>query len=718
MKFPLVLILSLSGAFNASAQVLYSVARLDIRPSGEDYAPTLLDSNLVITSIRDRVQAIAYTNGSDLPLADLYKVRLRDGKPGQPRLMEGTLCTKFNDGPAAFTPGGDTICFTRNIPGSKRSSDRLGLFFAVKQGKEWSEVSAFIHNGVDFSTMCPAFSRDGGSLYFASDRPGGSGGMDLYVSRRGPDGWSVPKNLGPEVNSTSNESFPSIGAFGELYFASDREGGLGKLDLYSCIPAFGEFSMPLALAPPMNSAGNDLGYATYPDGSSGYFSSDRDGHDQIFHFQRKAEPFRNCVQQETNSYCFHFEDTGSTGTDTLPLRYEWDFGDGNTYRGLSSDHCYTDNGTYTVKLNLIDTLSQSVYFNQVSYELEVTDEEQAYINSVDSITLGEPVAFNTRHTNLPGFEAEEIHWDLGDGTISSGAEVAHAYAQADTYTVRLDLIAAADGTGGFVHHCVQRKVEVIEGSVASSSPELAIPTNAPRHDFNYRSLPYDSDSLSSLGTNEVTYSVQLLASKDRLGLNDARFIPVRHLYSITERFIPLDREYTYSIGTGNTPLAVYNAFKLARQSGFAESEVKSLNADKDLDLVQAESLPLEALNNGSLKFSTIRFRTGESGFDPSFNTTLDRVLAILQKYEEVDLVIEAHTDAVGDDGANMVLSQARAQAITDYFSARHIATARLMPIGYGEERPVADNTTEDGRSKNRRVEFHLSVRDAATDPTP
>lgn len=89
----------------------------------------------------------------------------------------------------------------------RRSSDHLGLFFAVKQGKEWSEVTAFEHNGTGFSTMAPAFSRDGRSLYFASDRPGGHGGMDLYESRRGPDGWSAPKNLGPEVNSTANEAF-------------------------------------------------------------------------------------------------------------------------------------------------------------------------------------------------------------------------------------------------------------------------------------------------------------------------------------------------------------------------------------------------------------------------------------------------------------------------------------------------------------------------------
>lgn len=713
-------LLLLLSAFPAASQVLYMVEPLDIRPAGEDYAPTLVDSNLVITSIRQRAQAIAYTAaGSDLPWADLYLVPLSSGKPGTPRLMDGTLCTPFNDGPAAFTASGDTICFTRNLPVGRRSSDHLGLFFAVKQGKEWSEVTAFEHNGTGFSTMAPAFSRDGRSLYFASDRPGGHGGMDLYESRRGPDGWSAPKNLGPEVNSTANEAFPSIGGNGELFFSSDRAGGMGQLDIYTSHSEYGEYAVPVALPAPVNSAGNDLGYTTYADGESGFFSSNRDGRDRIHRFARKSQPFHDCVPQETNSYCFHFEDVGSTGTDSLPLRYEWDFGDGNTARGLSTNHCYGDNGIYTVKLNLIDTLSQSVYFNQVSYELEVLDEEQAHIHSPDSIGTGTSVVFDTQHTNLPGFEPVETHWDLGDGTFTTGEQVAHVFAQAGSYTVRLDLIGGPDGKGGYVNHCVTRTVHVIDGLIATPGYiNASAGGNGGGRAFTYSELPFDNAHLGAQGAQDVTYTVQLLASKDRLGLNDARFIPVRPYYSITERFLPSVREYTYSIGTGTTPLSVYNAYQLARRSGFTESVVKGLEVEKDLELIQAESLPVEALNKGFLKFSTVRFRTGESNFDPSFNATLDRVLAILQKYTEVELVIEAHTDAIGEDMANLALSQARAQKITDYFITHGITTDRLVPIGYGEEHPVADNNTEAGRARNRRVEFHISVRDHSTPPTP
>ena len=324
-----------------------------------------------------------------------------------------------------------------------------------------------------------------------------------------------------------------------------------------------------------------------------------------------------------------------------------------------------------------------------------------------------------QHTNLPGFEPVETHWDLGDGTFTTGEQVAHAFAQAGSYTVRLDLIGGPDGKGGYVNHCVTRTVHVIDGLIATPGYiNASAGGNGGGRAFTYSELPFDNAHLGAQGAQDVTYTVQLLASKDRLGLNDARFIPVRPYYSITERFLPSVREYTYSIGTGTTPLSVYNAYQLARRSGFTESVVKGLEVEKDLELIQAESLPVEALNKGFLKFSTVRFRTGESNFDPSFNATLDRVLAILQKYTEVELVIEAHTDAIGEDMANLALSQARAQKITDYFITHGITTDRLVPIGYGEEHPVADNNTEAGRARNRRVEFHISVRDHSTPPTP
>jgi outer membrane protein OmpA-like peptidoglycan-associated protein/Tol biopolymer transport system component len=705
--FPLLLGLA---ALQGQAQVMYDVEALDIRPAGEDFAPTLVDSGLVITSIRPRAQAIAYTDAAtNKPLADLYTVSVHDGKPGHPHLLDGTLCSKFNDGPAAFTPGGDTICFTRNSAGGKRgAADRLALFFATRKGREWSEPIPFAYNGSDFSVMDASFSPDGQLLYFASDRPGGQGGVDLYMCRRDSAGWTAPENLGLQVNSTANELFPSAQADGRLVFASDRDGGLGKLDLYACAKEDGMWIMAKALPAPLNSPGNDLGYAAFPDGQRGYFSSDRGGTDQILRFTQKPEPFHDCTEQVRNSYCFHFEDEGAANTDTLPLRYVWDLGDGTKVAALTTNHCFVKPGTYTVKLDLVDTLSENVYYNQVSYDLEVTDEEQANINALDSAGTGQPILFDTGHTNLPGFTPQEVHWDLGDSSFATGAQVEHGYAQAGIYTVRLDLIGGPDGRGGYEHHCVSRTMKVIDGIQVmqdSAGPQPIAATTG----LSKRSTAEVSPAAVDTTGKSGDYSVQLLSSSDRIDLGDARFMPIRPYYPVVERFVPKLRYYTYSIGSGNTALSVYSAYQLAKRANFTESEVKQVAPEEVLDLAHLDKLPLSALNNGVLRFSTVRFKTGESTFDPAFNTTLDTIIAVVLKYPSVDLVIEAHTDDQGSAESNLGLSQARAQSIVDYFLAKGIDAGRLSPVGMGEGRPIATNTTIVGRAQNRRVEFRLSV---------
>jgi len=704
----ILLFLTALTAAHGIGQVVYTVDPLDIRPAGIDFAPVLTDSSLVFASIRARTQAISYTDpGTQKPLADLYRIKLHDGKPGHPQLMDGTLCSRFNDGPATFSPSGDTICFTRNS-GTKGGGDVLSLFFAARHGKDWSEPVPFAYNGSDFSTMGACFSPDGQRLYFASDRPGGQGGMDLYVCRRSDDGWSAPLNLGRTVNSDANEAYPSMQRDGKLFFASDRTGGMGKLDLWSCEFAYGEFDAPTVLPAPVNSSGNDIGWTAWPDGMSGYFSSDRDGNDRILHFSAKPELFRDCKEQEPNSYCFHFEDAGTTESDTLPLRYVWDFGDSTKLAAITADHCYAQPGTYTVKLNLVDTLSESVYFNQATYDLTVSDIEQANIDALDSAGTGQAVVFDTSHTRLPDFTALTVHWDFGDSAASIGGSTEHAYAQAGVYTVKLDLVGGPDGKGGYMHHCSTRAMKVIDGISVEESNTNAVASASAYH-FEYQELPSDAFNLSETDDKDVSYTVELFSSAERIDLNDARFLRIRLNYPVVERFVPALRMYTYSIATGNSPQAVYKAFVTARADGFAASIVKRMPKEKPIDMDQIESLPLDKLNNAMVRISTVRFKSGERSFDPSFNTVLDQLIGVLMKFPQLELVIEAHTDDVGSAESNMTLSQDRAEAVLEYLTAHGIPATRLRPIGFGEDRPIAANTTPAGREQNRRVEFRLNV---------
>ena len=123
-------------------------------------------------------------------------------------------------------------------------------------------------------------SCDGRTLYFASNRPGGYGGTDIWSSRMQLDGtWETPLNLGPAVNTAGNEEAPFLTNDGKsLYFSSDGHLGYGEHDIFtSWLQADGSWSKPVNLGLPINSGHSEFGFFLTADGKKGYFASDRPG---------------------------------------------------------------------------------------------------------------------------------------------------------------------------------------------------------------------------------------------------------------------------------------------------------------------------------------------------------------------------------------------------------------------------------------------------------
>lgn len=104
----------------------------------------------------------------------------------------------------------------------------------------------------------------------------------------------------------------------------------------------------------------------------------------------------------------------------------------------------------------------------------------------------------------------------------------------------------------------------------------------------------------------------------------------------------------------------------------------------------------------------ITFPTAQSSVMSSFYPTLDAVADVLKEYNKTSLTISGHTDNVGRDDANVTLSQSRANAVAQYLISRGVAGGRINAVGYGKSRPVADNSTENGRAQNRRVEIVIN----------
>ncbi len=117
--------------------------------------------------------------------------------------------------------------------------------------------------------------------------------------------------------------------------------------------------------------------------------------------------------------------------------------------------------------------------------------------------------------------------------------------------------------------------------------------------------------------------------------------------------------------------------------------------------------------NSLLSETKITFDPGSIEINARSSAILDRLAEILPDCRHVDMEIGGHTDSQGREEMNLTLSQARADAVLNGLLARRILVSNLSARGYGESNPIADNETEEGREKNRRIEFKLVDRSAA-----
>lgn len=151
----------------------------------------------------------------------------------------------------------------------------------------------------NYSVAYPTISADGQYMIFASDMPGGFGGLDLYVAENSGNSWTNPQNLGDGINTPGNDAFPFLTSEGVLYFASDGHLGLGGYDLYETkLQNDGYFGEITNLRAPINSNYDDFGLWMDKSQTKGFFTSNRPseyGDDDIYSFLRQSYVFEAYV---------------------------------------------------------------------------------------------------------------------------------------------------------------------------------------------------------------------------------------------------------------------------------------------------------------------------------------------------------------------------------------------------------------------------------------
>lgn len=210
------------------------------------------------------------------PNEDLYFAELNDESWDKVKDIGPPINTIENEGAFSISSDGNYIFFTscsRN--GGKGQCD---IWLTSKKNNRWDEPKNLQSPiNTKYWESQPSISSDGRMLYFSSDRPGGYGGTDIWVSEFSISGWSAPKNLGPTVNTSMDEQFPFIHSDNRtLYFSSNGHPGLGKSDLYLTRKDVKlNWETPINMGFPINSRGQDWNLVVARDGKTAYFSSDQ-----------------------------------------------------------------------------------------------------------------------------------------------------------------------------------------------------------------------------------------------------------------------------------------------------------------------------------------------------------------------------------------------------------------------------------------------------------
>jgi tetratricopeptide (TPR) repeat protein len=244
-----------------------------------DYRPvvSLDEGEIIFTSNRPNTTG-GQKNEAGIYNEDIYISYRSDSGWSKPAQMSGNINTNGNDAAVSISANGKKLIIYRYEKKNLMSKASGDLYISELIDGKWSKAVR-LPNTINSPGWEPSacLSQDENTMYFTSDREGGIGGTDIYVVKKLSDGtWSLPQNLGPQINTAGDEDSPSIQPDGlTLYFSSSGLKSMGGYDIF--VTKYDEdkkkWSQPENVGYPINTAHDDLYFSWSEDGKRVYFSS-------------------------------------------------------------------------------------------------------------------------------------------------------------------------------------------------------------------------------------------------------------------------------------------------------------------------------------------------------------------------------------------------------------------------------------------------------------
>jgi outer membrane protein OmpA-like peptidoglycan-associated protein len=544
------------------------------------------------------------------------------------------IASEYNVGTAGISPDGQKMII---FMGS--TTDPGSLFQVSKSGDGWGKPALIAPtiNTPKFLESTASITPDGKTIYFASDKAGGLGGLDIYKTTLQTNGtWTSPVNLGAPINTKANEDAPFIHPDQKtLFFTSEGHNSMGGRDIFMTkLVKDKEWTTPENMGYPVNTTANDNYFTLIADGTRAYFSSDRKGGmgGQDIYYLNMPEESANIPLTMIKGKILNAE-TGK------PLPTKIYLIDNQTNKKL--DFVYNpdpETGNYLVILppaKNYDMVIESEGFLPYTLNINVPNQDYFYelyqmislktIKQFD-VVVGQEVqvknAFYDTH--------QEVKADLRKTHEAKLVKEGNV----DVYDMMLDLMAAKDEAG------IEYLVGLISHKDAVDAVNFDDATNENIEVAN-RTYYYDESDESKFEQKNVGGKV---------------------IFSLPTMLV-------------------------------AEEAKKQKDMQKKVTTVD------KGILNRNAK---VYFDAGRSDLKPEYNAELDKLLDILNKYPDLGIEISGFASAEGSEELNRDLSNKRAIAVLDYLNHRGVVRRRIVAKGYGATK---DDTAT--KEEGRRVELRI-----------
>ncbi len=260
--YVLIIILLVHSGYSQKVQV----SPVEFNSSNDDFNSNLTQNGKVIY----------FTSNRKGDKQRIFSVEKIANEWDYPALVKGDINEGEEIGAVALTSDGQFMLFAA-FEHTTGGYGRTDIYSAEKVDGKWTNIKNLGPNiNSEYWDSQPMISNDGNVLFFVSDRPGGFGGTDIYISTKTKNGWSDAINAGKQINTESDEMTPVIGVDNVNFtFASNRPNGYGNSDIYISKYKSNTFSKPENAGEPINSPEDEYYYYSLPNSNHALFSTSR-----------------------------------------------------------------------------------------------------------------------------------------------------------------------------------------------------------------------------------------------------------------------------------------------------------------------------------------------------------------------------------------------------------------------------------------------------------